>query len=439
MNKKIFTLLIVFLISQIGFAQIVDTSKLNNFFEALDSNQRFMGSVAISENGKIIYTNEIGFSDVENKIKPNINTTYKIGSISKMFTATLVFKAVEENEIKLSDKIDKYFPTIKNAKIISIGNLLNHRSGIHNFTNDSEYITYNTQKKSEKQLLEIFSKMKSDFEPGSKADYSNSNYVLLSFLLEKIYKVDYSTLLNSRIIKPLGLKHTYFGKPISIKDNESYSYSYNGSWVKETETDMSIPIGAGAIVSTPSDLTKFADALFNGKILSKSSLEQMKIMEDDYGMGLFKVPFFKKIGYGHTGGIDGFSSVLYHFDDQNVSIAITSNGTRFSNNEIAIALLSSVYNVPIDIPSFKSIDLTSEDLDKYLGVYSSSEIPIKITITKNGKILSAQATGQSSFPLDAPEKNIFIFKQAGVVLEFSSDGKNMHLKQRGGDLSFTKE
>ena len=278
--------------------------------------------------------------------------------------------------------------------------------------------------------------MKSDFEPGTKSDYSNTNYVLLSFLLERIYKKDYATLLNTRIIKPLGLQHTYFGKPISIADNECYSYSYMGAWVKETETDMFIPMGAGSIVSTPSDLTKFADALFNGKILSKLSLDKMKTMEDDYGMGLFKVPFYKKFGYGHTGGIDGFTSVLYHFDDQDVSIAITSNGSRFSNNDIAIALLSAVYDVPFEIPSFKGIELTSEDLNKYVGVYSSSEVPMKITITKNDRTLMAQATGQSSFPLDATEKNIFTFKQAGVVLEFNPDAKTMHLKQGGGDLLF---
>jgi len=188
-----------------------------------------------------------------------MDTKYKIGSISKTFTTVLVFKAIDENKLKLTDNIDRYFPSIENAKKITIDNLLCHRSGIHNFTDLEDYLKWNTQKKSEKELLEIIAKGGSDFEPDTKAEYSNSNFVLLSFILQKIYKKDYAQLLNEMIIKPLHFKNTYFGKPINIKDNECFSYSFNGNWTKETETDMSIPLGAGAIVSTPSDLTKFAD------------------------------------------------------------------------------------------------------------------------------------------------------------------------------------
>ena len=438
--KNIFILLFVFIFSfQFGFSQTFDSSILNQYFNALDSNQRFMGSVAISENGKIIYTNQIGFTDVANQIKPNVYTTYRIGSISKTFTAVLIFKAVEEKKIKLSDKLNKFFPQIKNSKIINISNLLNHSSGIHNFTNDEDYLTYNTQKNSEKELLQIFTKMPSDFYPGTKAEYSNTNYVLLSFILQKLYKKSYAELLKEKITEPLGLNHTYFGKPISIERNESYSYTYAGKWVKEYETDMSVPMGAGGIVSNPVDLTRFADALFNGKLISKENLQNMKTLEYDFGMGLFKVPFYKKVGYGHTGGIDGFSSVLYHFDDNDVSVALTSNGTNYNNNDIIVAMLSAVYNVPYEIPDFKTVALKSEDLDKFLGVYSSSEVPLKITITKNENVLIAQATGQASFSLTAESQNVFSFKQAGIILEFDTANKTMILKQGGGSYKFIKE
>ncbi len=439
MRKIIISILTITILSQFGFSQSLDTNKLDSFFNALEVNNRYMGSVAISKGGEIVYTKQIGFLDIENNLKANRNTVYRIGSISKMFTSVLVFKAVEENKIKLTDKIDKFFPLIKNAKLISIGNLLNHRSGIHNFTNNDDYLSYNTQKKSEKELLEIFNKMNSDFEPGTKADYSNTNYVLLSFILQKIYNKDYATLLKEKITNPLGLKYTYFGKPINIKDNESNSYTFKTKWIKETETDMSIPLGAGGIVSTPSDLTKFADALFNGKLVTRESLEKMKTIENNYGMGLFEFPFYKREGFGHTGGIDGYSSTLSHFKDGDISIAITSNGSNFNNNDIAIALLSAVYNLPFTIPEFKSISLTTEDLDKYLGVYSSKEMPIKITISKDGISLIGQATGQGSFVLEAVDKNIFAFKQAGVVLEFNPELKSMKLKQGGGVFEFIKE
>jgi hypothetical protein len=165
----------------------------------------------------------------------------------------------------------------------------------------------------------------------------------------------------------------------------------------------------------------------------------MKTLKDNYGMGLFQVPFNQKKGYGHSGGIDGFTSVLYHFADSDVSVALTSNGTNFENNNILIALLSAIYDNPYEIPTFKTLEVTSEDLDKYLGLYASTQTPLKITITKNDKILIAQATGQSSFALEAAEKDKFKFDQAGIVLEFNPSEKTMILKQGGGRSKFTKK
>ena len=268
----------------------------------------------------------------------------------KHLLIVLVFKAIDEGKLKLTDAIDAYFPTIKNANKITIRDLLYHRSGIHDFTADKDYLKWNTEKKSEKEMVEIISKGGSDFEPGTKAEYSNSNFVLLSYMLQDIYKKNYAELLNEQIIRPIGLKNTYYGKKINIKDDECDSYSFKGNWIKEQETDMSIPMGAGAIVSTPIDLTKFADALFSGKLVSPRDIEEMETLKDNYGMGLFKVPFYDRFGYGHNGGIDGFTSVMYHLADDNVSMAMTSNGTNFVNNQISIALLSAVYDKPYEIP-----------------------------------------------------------------------------------------
>lgn len=439
MTKKIISIFVLTLLTQFGFSQTFDKAKLNNYFQALETNNKFMGSVALSQNGKIIYTKQLGFSDLDNKIKPNDTTKYRIGSISKTFTSVLVLKAIEEKKLNLTDKIDKFFPTIKNAQKITIRNLLNHRSGIPNLTAKEDFFKWNTQKKTEKQVIEIIAKMGSDFEPDSKAEYSNSNFVLLTFILQKIHKKEYAKLLVEKIAKPIGLKNTYFGKPTNINENECYSYTFKGNWIKEAETDMSIPLGAGAIVSSPSDLTQFADALFSGKLVSTQSLELMKTLKDNYGMGLFQVPFNQKKGYGHSGGIDGFTSVLYHFADSDVSVALTSNGTNFENNNILIALLSAIYDNPYEIPTFKTLEVTSEDLDKYLGLYASTQTPLKITITKNDKILIAQATGQSSFALEAAEKDKFKFDQAGIVLEFNPSEKTMILKQGGGRSKFTKK
>ncbi|MDX1903142.1 MAG: serine hydrolase domain-containing protein [Thermonemataceae bacterium] len=440
MKKAILTTVLLLTFSQIGLAQTnFDKTKLDNYFNALEKNNKFMGSVAVSKNGETIYTKTIGLADVENNRKATENSKYRIGSISKTFTAVLILKAIEEKKLSLNQPIDKWFPTIRNAKKITIEYLLRHRSGIHNFTNDKDYLTWNTQPKTEKEMLEIITKGGSDFEPDSKAEYSNSNFVLLTYILEKTFKKSYSNLLQEFIVKPIGLANTYvFGK-INPNNNECKSYRFAGFWKVESETDFTVPLGAGAITSTPTDLTQFADALFGGKLLTNQSLEIMKTINDGYGVGLFQIPFYKSIGYGHTGGIDGFSSIFSHFPDDNISYALISNGTNMNNNDISITVLSAVYNKPYEIPSFTTFSLTSEDLDKYLGVYSSKQIALKITITKEGNTLIAQGTGQPSFALEATDKDKFKFDQARAKFEFNPTEGKMILFQGGGQIEFTKE
>lgn len=439
MIKRILTTSLLLIFAQIGFSQNFDKNKLDNYFNVLEQNNKFMGSVAISKNGEIIYTKSIGLADVENSLKATEKTKYRIGSISKSFTAVLTLKAVENKKLDLNQTIDKWFPEITNAKKITIKQLLSHRSGIHNFTNDADYLTYNTQPKTEKEIVEIIVKGNSEFEPDSKAEYSNSNYVLLTYILEKTFKKSYSDLLLEHIVKPIGLTNTYVFGRINPSKNECKSYKFAGTWKLETETDYTIPLGAGAITSTPSDLTKFADALFGGKLLKSESLEIMKTIKDGYGIGLFQIPFYKSIGYGHTGGIDGFSSVYAHFPEDKISYALISNGTNFKNNDITIAVLSAVYGKPYEIPVFTTFKLTSEDLDKYLGIYASKQIPLKITITKEGNTLIAQGTGQPAFPIEATEKDKFKFDQAGAKFEFNPTEKTMILFQGGGQINFTKE
>lgn len=439
MKRIFFTTLFIGILCQIGFAQNFDKTKLDNYFNALEANNKFMGSVAVSRNGEIIYSKSIGFLDFENNIKADEDTKYRIGSISKTFTAVLVMKAVEDKKLELNQTIDKYFPTIKNAEKITIQHLLNHRSGIHNFTNDKEYLTWNTQPRTEKEMVGIIAKSGSDFAPDTQSQYSNSNYVLLTYILEKCFKKSYAELLKEYITQPLGLENTYLGGKIDTFKKESKSYRYVETWNTESETDISIPLGAGGIVSTPSDLVKFSSALFEGKLLQKESLEIMTTFKDQYGIGLFQIPFYDKIGYGHTGGIDGFSSVFSHFPDGNISYVLISNGTNYNNNNISIAVLSAVCDKPYDIPEFSTYEVSSEDLDKYLGIYSSAQIPLKVTITKENKTLIAQGTGQPSFPLEAIEKDKFKFDRANLVLEFNPTEKTMLLKQGGGQFIFTRE
>jgi len=439
MKRRLISFLAAGLISFSGLSQQVDKEKLDAYFDTLGNNNKFMGSVAVSHGKELIYAKSVGFSDIEQGLKANENSKYRIGSISKTFTTVLVFKAIEENKLSLNQTIEIFFPAIDNASKISIEHLLYHRSGIGSFTDDVSYLSWNTQPKTEQEMIEIISNAGSNFEPDAKTSYSNSNYVLLTFILENIYKKSYSEILEEKIIRPLGLKNTYYGKKINTKDNECKSYKFAEDWQTEPETDMSIPLGAGGIVSTPVDLTIFGEALFNGTLVSINSLNQMKTIKERMGMGLIQIPFYEKISFGHNGAIDGFGSLFSYFPDSNITFAFISNGINYNANDIAIAVLSAVYDKPFDIPEFKTYQVTDEELDKYLGAYASAQIPLKMTITKvNGKLFG-QATGQSSFPLEATGKDKFEFVQAGIILEFNPTDKTMVLKQGGGVFSFVRE
>ena len=163
-------------------------------------------------------------------------------------------------------------------------------------------------------------------------------------------------------------------------------------------------------------------------------------MEDDYGLGMFQVPFYDKKAFGHNGAIDGFQSNAYFFPVENVSVVFTANALAMPINDIMIGALSIYFGKEYKLPDFKpALQLKPEELDKFLGVYSSPSFPLKVTITKEDNLLFGQATGQPSFPLEAYEKDKFKFDQAGLKLEFIPKDNKMILRQGGGEFELTKE
>ncbi|MEG1563401.1 MAG: serine hydrolase domain-containing protein [Bacteroides sp.] len=435
MKQLVFTFLICCFV-QMGFSQESSLAKLDTYFETLDQHDKFMGAVCVSRAGDNLYTKSVGYASIEAKTKANPHTVYKIGSISKSFTAVLIFQAIDKGMLTLSTPLNKFFPTIKNAETITIDYLLSHRSGIHNFT-DNDFPTWATETKTRSELLKIIEAGGSDFTPNSKAQYSNSNYVLLSYILEIIYNKPFAAILQTDIIAPLKLADTSFG---SVKSNPvCSSYKYFDKWRIESDTDCSVTMGAGGIVSTVNDLTIFFHALFSGKLISENSLVQMKTMTEGYGKGLFRMPFGNKIGYGHSGGIDGFHSISIYFPDDEIAYSLISNATNCLVNNLSIAVLNATYNIPFEVPTFAVVQYTSADLDNYLGVYSSEQLPIKITITKRDKVLVGQGTGQPSFDLEASSENTFRFDPAGIVMVFDPDKATLVLKQGGGAFFMKKE
>ena len=437
--KKLFTLLALSLCLVIN-AQEFNVQKMDSLFEAVEENNKGMGSFAIHKNGEPVYTKSIGYSDVSKEITANSRTKYRIGSISKTFTAAMILQLVEEGKLSLDTKLSTFYPKIPNADEITIEDLLRHQSGLFNFTNDEAYLDYMEQPKTKKELLTIFRAQEPSFEPGEKNDYSNTNYVLLSFILQDVENDSYARVLIKRITEPLDLKDTYYGGKIDSDNAEAYSYKKKKDWKPATETDMSIPMGAGAIVSTPSDLNQFFTALFEGEVLSSETFEKMKTFKNGYGMGLFKFPFNEKTLYGHTGGIDGFNAMSSYYPEENLALTYISNGTDFSPNDLVIGAMSIYWGLDYTLPSFEpAMEVPEEKLREYTGIYGSETFPLKVEIFIEDGVLMGQATGQPSFPLEAYDEDKFQFTNAGLKLEFEPEANKLTLLQGGGAYELTRE
>ena len=272
------------------FGQKSNFEQTDRFFDSLDFYDKYMGTVFITKNGEPVYQKAIGYADLEKQQKLTPTTKLNIGSISKMFTSVLIFQAVEEGKLSLDQKLADFYPSVPNAEAITIDQLLRHRSGIANFTNSPLYLTYYTKPKTEDEMVKIIAEGGSIFTPDSKAEYSNSNYVLLTFILEETYGKSFQELLEKRITSPIKLENTEIFDAIKPEENEARSYSFKDNWTLEAETDPSIPLGAGAIQSTAADLAVFIEKLFAGELISKESLDQMTALQDGFGRRYFLLP-----------------------------------------------------------------------------------------------------------------------------------------------------
>ncbi len=436
-NKVIFFLLAM-LLSEICFSQTLNKEKLNQYLQTMESNNKFMGTVLVYQHNKKAYSHALGFSNINLRIKPDDQTMYRIGSIAKTITAVLILKAVQEGKINLSGNINTFFPSIKHADQITIRDLLNHHSGIHNLTSGN-FLSWHSQPKSRHDLIDSIAKGGSDFQPGTKAVYSNSNYVLLSFILEDIYHLSYADILKKEIIQPLHLKHFQFGDNTVNEQNKTMSYRFEAGWNAVQETHLSIPMGAGAIVASADDLAKVLEAIFRGKIVSGKMLTKMLEQSDGFGFGVFEKTILGKKAYAHDGAIDGFKSYYYYFPQDETLYILLSNAENYNLETVNNSLLSIVFKKQFDLPKFNTYSVASKDLQPYTGTYTSQSSPLIIDISTKNNYLLAQPHGQKIYTMEAIEKNKFLHENAGVTLEFILAENKMIMKQRQQTIIFIKQ
>jgi D-alanyl-D-alanine carboxypeptidase len=410
---------------------------IDQYFDSIEKYDQGFGGIAIMENGQLTYHTNYGYATVEPPYIAKKKTKYRIGSISKTFTAVCIMKAIEEKKLSLSTKLSNFYPDLPNSSLIEIHHLLKHRSGLHNFTDDQDYASYMLLTQSREDHFNRIKEKGVDFTPGGSFSYSNTNYVVLAYILEDLYEESYSKIIDKIICKPLKLRKTYHGDSYKIKKDEALSYIKTFEWFEASKTAGSVTIGAGGIVSTPIELCEFIQGLVEGKVITKESLGLMQDFQDNYGFGLVKYPNDSLNVIGHTGQIDGFQSILFYIKEKDMIIVICANGVGRARNQILKEVRDLYFGSDI-FPDFnEKVVVDEEILASYLGTYSNDELKMEISIAYSDGGLVAQAAGQSAFPLDATSDEVFEFRAAGLVMKF--DGKGSFILFQGGkEYLFTK-
>lgn len=405
---------------------------LDQFFDRLLEKNKAMGSLVLVRDGAILYNHSFGYGQInENERTPlAADTKYRISSITKMYTAVMIFQLIEEGKLSLTDTLDEFFPQIPNASSITIAQMLSHRSGIPNLQpEDSWYL----QPKTEEEIVAAIAEGEPQFEPGTKTAYSNTGYNLLGYIIAIIDGRSYAEALQERIASKIGLKETYVGTgQADPARNEAIAYKYIGGWIEGEEPDLSIPGGGGSILSTPADMATFIQALFDLRLVSQESLDQMIAQQDGEGMGITAFTIAGRTLYGETGGSGSSGAWLNYDPEERLALAYTTNLKMYPVSDIIGAILDIYWNRPFQIPTFEALVVDPEVLEQYVGTYSIAGAPARIVVVRDGETLYLQAGDEQSdrAPLEAIAENEFTI---GPGSAFLFDAENGLLTMTRGD------
>jgi CubicO group peptidase (beta-lactamase class C family) len=316
------------------------------------SKGEFNGTVLIKHKGTVILNKSYGYANIPQQAKADSNTQYRIGSLSKSFTAMLVLQLVNEGKLQVTDPVKKYIPGYVHGNV-TLEQLLTHSSGIPNFTGNASYTAEIMQRHfTHKEIVTRFCSDSLEFESGTKFNYSNSGYFLLAFICEQVTDTPFATLLQERIFKPLAMKDSYAGKDSSRTGNIAAGYLY-GKPEPIYNTDNII--GAGGITSTASDLLKWDEALYTDRLLPKQKIEELlkprtayPDWEAYYGYGwmidqyMFEVSAkAHKITY-HPGTDMGINSMFARQEDGQNTVILLNNTGDFPRFEITDLILTAL-------------------------------------------------------------------------------------------------
>ncbi len=408
-------------------------------------------AVLVAQNGKILFEKGYGLADLERHQAVTPESKFRIGSITKQFTAAAILKLQEEGKLSVRDKLSKYIPDYPRGDEVTLHHLLTHTSGIHSFTSKPDFMQQVTNAITTEALIKSFQNDPFDFDPGAKWLYDNSGYVLLGYIVEKVSGKTYETFLRENFFQPLGMTNTGVYRSDLALTHEAIGYGYkDGKFDRAVNWDMSWAGGAGALYSTVEDLFRWNEGLFNGKVLSEASLKaaltpvQTKENQNDdlgtgygYGWVIADLRGLKEIW--HNGGLNGFSSTLLRLPTANFTVAILANSEPGKPEVVPGDLARKVIELYLGdklapVPAANA-DVSPKAFDTLAGRYDLGG-PI-LTVTKEGDHLFAQLSGQAKLEIFPKSETEFFWKvvEAQITFVKDKDGKVVKAVQKQNGLT----
>ena len=338
---------------------------IDSLMNTVSQNGQFNGTVLVAEHGSVIYKKGFGFANMELKVPNQPDTKFRLGSITKQFTATLILKLIEQGKLKLDGKVSDYLPEYSkaNGSRITIHQLLTHSSGIPNYTDFPNFFRERARNPvAADEFVKTFADSTLRFEPGTKFSYSNSGYFVLGAIIEKVTGKPYEQVLRENIFDPLWMKNSGYDHSRDLLANRAAGYEKDLSeYVNADYVDMSIPYSAGALYSTVEDLYLWDQALYTDTPLSEASKKLMftphiPAMGRSYGYGWFvgksaEGKYSDSITtISHGGRINGFNSLIFRIPQDKNLVVLLHNGGVAPLEVICQAITGILYGKPYTLP-----------------------------------------------------------------------------------------
>lgn len=404
----------------------------------------FNGSVLIAKEGQILFSEGFGMADIELDVPNTPKTKFRLGSITKQFTSMLIMQLQEKGLLNVNDRLTKYIPDYLDGDKITIHHLLTHTSGVPSFTGFPDYTKVMVQPLKPEEIIALFKNKPLEFDPGTKYRYSNSGYILLGYILEKVSDKPYDLLLQENIFKPLGMTDSGYDWNQMIVKNRASGYAMDkGELANASYIDMHIPHAAGALYSTVEDLYKWDRALHTDKLLSRESMNKMFTpFLNNYAYGWNISELFGRKLISHGGGINGFVTYIARFPDDDACILVLSNLTASRTGQIYRDLAAILFGEQYELPKEKkAVQIDPGLLDAYVGMYEL-EGERSIKVFKEGDRIFAEFVGQGTAELFAESETKFFMKEADIEISFVKDesGNVAHLIiHQGGEETSAKK